>query len=93
MKVFGKEVNPKIIKVTLVLLFVFTLFPPYTLQPPGYHVIRREWGFLFNPPGEEGSYGMSIDVLTLIIEYVLILFLMGIVHIFIKDKNSEGNEQ
>ena len=68
MKVFDKELKPLVIKITFILLFLSTLFPPFIFQPPGYRVIQREWGFLFNPPGDDGV-GFTVDILTLLVEW------------------------
>ena len=86
MKLFGKELNLIIIKVTLILLFLATLYPPFIFRPgnPESSLFLREWGFLFHAPIES----MTIDILTLLVEYVLILFLMCIVHLFMKVKEK-----
>jgi len=96
MKAFGKELNPTVIKITLILLFLSTLFPPFIFRPPGYSISMRKWGFLFNPPGIHTPYlsvEYTIDVLTLCVEYVLILILMCIVYIFVKDKEKVKNQK
>lgn len=82
MKLFGKELNPIIIKTTLILLFISTLFPP---KIDRYDHVRI-WDFLFNESSRK------IDILTLLVEYVLIFFLMGIVHLFMKDKGKNKSQ-
>jgi hypothetical protein len=82
MKLFGKELNPIVIKVTLVLLFLSTLFPPFTFCNM-YGNCTTVWSILFEPPE-----GKTIDLSILFIQYVLILFLMCIVHSFMKNKSK-----
>ena len=90
MKLFGKELNPIVIEATLILMFLATLFCPFVkyVENSPY---QRSWEFLFNPP----SY-KSIDIPTLLVEYVLILFFMGIVDgivdLFLKDKENSKSE-
>lgn len=86
MKLFGKELNPIVIKVTFILLFLATLFAPFTFCD-SYGHYRTSWDFLFDPPKM-----MTIDIPILFVEYVLILFFVCIVHLFMKDKDKSKSE-
>ena len=73
-----------IVKISGILLLLSVLFPPYVIRIEG--VVRdRTWGFLFSiPQGQNFSLPMGIDIITLLVEFILIGLITGLLYLFKK---------
>jgi hypothetical protein len=78
-----------LLPIMFILLFLFTLFPPFYIVYQG-DIYDRQWGFLFDPPHSSNFYprSMSVDIQTLSVEYVLIFLVGGTMYFFKKKKGG-----
>jgi hypothetical protein len=91
MNLLGKALRPIVVKITLILLFIASVFPPFIgslIKDGNLNRSYREWAFILNPPKyiDFDEKFMSIDILTLLVEYISITILGLIIHMFIKEK-------
>ena len=95
MNLFGKKLKPIVIKISLILLLISTMFPPFIcvmhLERGEWQWHSREWGFIFYAPNCMDIYGktMEIDIRTLAVEYILIIILGCLIHMFMREKRSK----
>jgi hypothetical protein len=80
--IFKTQINPYVLKIFLILLFVITLFPPYVfrISGDGGRILSRSWGFLFTPVTK---YPYEIELTTLFVEYFSIIILCLIIQSFL----------
>ena len=94
MNLFGKTVRPIVVRISLILLLISNMFPPFIcvskLVEEGWKDSFREWGFIFMAPHCDYNFDriMEIDIRTLAVEYILIIILGCLIHMFIKKNDT-----
>jgi len=94
MNLLGKTLRPIVVKISLILLLISTMFPPFicraVLEDGEWKLGTRTWGFIFNTPHCFGIPRtiMEIDIRTLSVEYILIIILCFLIHMLIKEKHG-----
>lgn len=94
MNLFGKTVRPIVVKISFILLLISTMFPPFicisNLKEGEWKESFREWGFIFIAPHCDGDIFkiMEIDIRTLAVEYIIIIILGCLIHMFMKKNHA-----